>query len=686
MKLLKKYILVFSVLFVFVLIVTNCSNNTEQDNSGNDKDSLSLYLNHSDSAHYVGMEQCRLCHQNIYNTFIETGMGKSFDHATKQKSAAKYDKHTVVYDRFQDFYYHPFWDNDSLKILEFRLKGKDTIYKRIEKVDYIVGSGQHTNSHIQNVNGYLNQMPMTFYTQQQKWDLPPGFENGFNTRFSRKIGLECMSCHNSLPDFVMGSENKYNAVPGGIGCERCHGPGSIHVKQRSSGSKIDTSKYIDYSIVNPGKLTVDLQFDVCQRCHLQGNTVLKEGRSFYDFRPGMKLSDYMVTFLPRYKDADDEFIMASHADRLKQSKCFISSFKEQTDKNSLRPYKSALTCVTCHNPHVSVKATGSSVFNAACQKCHDPERAKMSSSLPPQPKLCSEKIALRIKKQDNCVSCHMPKSGSIDIPHVTVHDHYIRKPVKKQEQEKIKTFIGLYAVNDKNPSSQTKAKAYIQQYDKFEYKTEYLDSAKKYLNDKTLMDIENNFHLLVHINFIQQNYSQIIKYVNQIGKEKLVSKILVHRSWSNDDAWTAYRVGEALYAQNNIDEAYKFYEKAVTLSPYNLEFKNKIGALLLDRNKIKEAILLFEAILKENPKYVQAMNNLGYAMSMNDQLKEAESIYEKALKLDPDYELLLMNMAGLKIYNKDYKAAKNLLEKVILKNPKNTRAKEALDQLKQMKI
>ena len=65
-------------------------------------------------------------------------------------------------------------------------------------------------------------------------------------------------------------------MPSGIDCERCHGPGSIHVKQRQNGSKVDTSKYIDYSIVNPAKLSIDEQFDVCQRCHLQGNAILKE--------------------------------------------------------------------------------------------------------------------------------------------------------------------------------------------------------------------------------------------------------------------------------------------------------------------------------------------------------------------------------------------------------------------------
>ncbi|MBL7889927.1 MAG: tetratricopeptide repeat protein [Bacteroidia bacterium] len=662
--------------FVAVLLLMSYCGNDEHTSSNSPTDTLAnTYLNHSDTAKYVGMDQCKLCHQDIYNSFIETGMGKSFDVASKKKSSAKFDKHTVIYDKFSDFYYQPFWKNDSMMIMEFRLEGKDTVYKRIEKVDYIIGSGQHTNSHMQSVNGYFNQMPMTYYTQQGKWDLPPGFENGFNTRFSRKIGLECMSCHNSLPNFVEGSENKYSSVPNGITCERCHGPGSIHIQQRSTGSKVDTAKYIDYSIVNPGKLPVDLQFDVCQRCHLQGNAVLKPGKSFYDFRPGMKLSDYMTTFLPRYEGADDEFIMASHADRLKQSKCFISSFKEETDKTSLRPYKNALTCVTCHNPHVSVKATETNVFNNACNKCHGGKDQIV----------CSEKKEVLLKKENNCVSCHMPRSGSIDIPHVTVHDHYIRKPVKKEEIAKVKKFIGLYAVNEKNPDNITKAKAYLQQYDKFEYKVEYLDSAMKYLQEKDLTSIEKNFDLLVHIYFTKQNFSKVIELSSKIGKEKLLNTVLVKRSWDNQHAWTLYRIGESYYKNGDINNAYSYFKKATELAPFNPEFNNKLGVSLLAQNKVKEAISIFESTLAENPKFVPAISNLGYASLVSGNVLKAEQLYNKGLSLDPDYEMLLMNVAGLYIYKKDLKQAELYLKKVIKKYPENQQAKDVLKQLKVQK-
>ncbi len=176
-----------------------------------------VYMNHSDSARYIGMNTCKQCHQSIYESFIQTGMGRSFDIASSKKTSASF-KNSTIYDPYLNMHYTSFLSGDSMYITEFRSNGKDTVYKRKEQVNFIIGSGQHTNSHLQSVNGYINQMPMTYYTQKHTWDMPPGFENGVNTRFTRKIGLECMSCHNGYPDFIMGSENKYKSVPNGIDC------------------------------------------------------------------------------------------------------------------------------------------------------------------------------------------------------------------------------------------------------------------------------------------------------------------------------------------------------------------------------------------------------------------------------------------------------------------------------------
>jgi len=429
---------------------------------------VTSFLNLNDSVNYVGVETCKQCHSGIYESFHQTGMGQSFDLASKAKSAADFSAKHLVYDKDLDFWYAPFWKNDSLYITEFRLNGKDTLFSRTQQISYIIGSGQHTNSHIYNSNGYLFQAPLTYFTQQGKWDLPPGFEKGFSSRFNRLIGLECMSCHNGYPDFVQGSENKFKTVPNGIDCERCHGPGELHVAEKQKGIVVDTSKAIDYTIVNPGKLSIDLQFDLCQRCHLQGNAVLKEGKSFYDFKPGMHLKDVMHVFLPRYEQSEHSFIMASHADRLKQSACFIQTAQKKADEKALRPYKNALTCVTCHNPHVSVKQTAAEVFIQKCNACHGGATQQH----------CTETEAMRLKKQNNCISCHMPVSGSEDIPHVSIHDHFIRKKPQPHAVKSKGAFKGLVCINDPNPDKLTQARAYLQQFEKFDSRNPaLLDSA-----------------------------------------------------------------------------------------------------------------------------------------------------------------------------------------------------------------
>ncbi|MFI5221984.1 MAG: tetratricopeptide repeat protein, partial [Bacteroidia bacterium] len=574
------------------------------------------YLNHGDSVKYMGIETCRSCHLTIYNSFIQTGMGQSFNVASRKKSAADFSEHSVVFDKYSNMNYHPFFIGDSMYIMEFRLEKKDTVYKRIEKVDYIVGSGQHTNSHMMNVNGYLYQLPLTWYAQQKKWDLPPGFENGANSHFNRAIGFECMSCHNAMPEFVSNSLNKFTKIPRGIDCERCHGPGEIHVKEKLAGKIIDTSKQIDYTIVNPRRLGRDRQIDVCQRCHLQGNTILKNGKIFSDFRPGMNLSDFMEVYMPVYKGREDEFIMASHSQRLQMSKCYLkteSVTQPQTtnlpaqqalerqagDKRSIHRSFSAvgqtLSCITCHNPHISVKVTGKQVFNNACSGCHEIKNS------------CTEKMENRKSVNDNCVGCHMPKSGAIDIPHITITDHRIQIPARKPEIKRIKEFAGIYCVNNKASDVQTKADAYLNYYEKFTGEKISLDSANYFLSFKG----QNiNIHSLIHYLFLKKQYGEIIFNIKNVSVQQV------------DDPMTCYRIGQAYQnlQQNSLAEIW--YRKAVAIAGDNLDYLNKLATFLVSENKTDEAIAGFENSLSKNKKQVEALTNLGFAFLKQNKTDE----------------------------------------------------------------
>src|SRR5690606_401466 len=98
-------------------------------------------------------------------------------------------------------------------------------------------------------------------------------------------------------------------------------------------------------------------------------------------RPGMMLSEVMNVFMPQYEGARDKMIMASHVERMKKSDCYVSSGQ--------------MSCITCHDPHVSVKFTPNSRYINACMKCHS-KQDKVQ---------CTEDITVRAKSDNNCIKC-----------------------------------------------------------------------------------------------------------------------------------------------------------------------------------------------------------------------------------------------------------------------------------------
>lgn len=634
------------------LFFMHCSNNTSSETL--EKQEGIVYLNHVDSARYLGKEVCKNCHFDKYNTFVHTGMGKSFSEAHPDKSSAKFHKDSLLFDANLNLYYQPYWKNKELFLKEFRLSSKgDTLHERIEKIAYIVGSGQHTNSHMVNSNGYVTQAPFTYYTQDGHLDFPPGFENGKNSRFSRKIGLECMSCHNALPEFVLGSTNKFEKVHNGIDCERCHGPGSLHVDKIMRGELTDTSKYIDPTIVNPKKMDAELQFDLCSRCHLQGNTVLNGGKDFFDFKPGMPLSEVMHTFLPKYSNSDDEFIMASHVDRLKMSACFLGA-------------ENQLTCISCHNPHVSVEVTPKEHFKTICKSCH-------------QEKQCSEPIENRADNM--CTDCHMPKSGSTDIPHVRITDHKIavHREQSKSDKQGLREFIDLYCVNSKNPGTKIMIQAYLQQFERFEQEEKLLEKAKELLIQQS-RPIEY-IHEWVHYYYLTQKHGEMLAFLLENNEQKIYSEVLVNKSFDNKDAWTAYRLAIALKKMNRTQLSIKYYKKAVQLAPYVLDFQMEFAEDLIRWGQVDLSLDILENILHENPKMEKAYSLKGYGLALKGDFVEAEKLYKYAIGLNPNDLQAKTNLAGL-FYMKGRQAeTRKLLKEVLERNPDYELAKRMYQEL-----
>lgn len=587
----------------------SCWPSDDQDNATGPSYN-SPFRNLHDSVQYVGIETCKGCHSDKHSTFVHTGMGQSFGLATAQKSAAQFDQ-PAVYDPKRDFYYWPYWAGDSLRILEFRLKGRDTVFKRVETIRYIIGSGQHTNSHFWVDGNTLYQAPLTYYTQEGKWDLPPGYETQ-NTRFQRKIDLECMSCHNAMPTLKAGSVNAFETLPQGIDCERCHGPGELHVREKQAGLLVDTRKEADYSIVNPKRLPWSLQVDICQRCHLQGNNVLKPGKNFDDFRPGMRLSDVFEVYMPRYANAD-YFVMAGHAERLASSACFINSNNGiETEAYNAQTH---LTCINCHNPHVSVKETRVEVFNQQCIGCHH-TNSQRSTLLN-----CSESANKRQLQPKGCIACHMPASDTRDIPHVTVHDHRIQRPKEMGTPLPSGEAVDLYAVNNPNPSPAMMAKAYVSWFEKFEANPRWLAKADSLMaRYPEQMDAQ----IRIQLAYMQSNPNQVLAVSQSV-------------ELSSCDAWTAYRIGKSLDQTGQLEKAIEAYKRAYEALPLYSDFGAEYANSLLRAKRLGEAQMVLNTLLRQQPKNEWLWLNKGLLASLQNRSSEAIQAWNTLLSLNPDH-------------------------------------------------
>lgn len=272
----------------------------------------------------------------------------------------------------------------------------------------------------------------------------------------------------------------------------------------------------------------------------------------------------------------------------------------------------------------------------------------------------------------------MPTSGSADIPHVSIHDHYIHIPKKNlsSKKETKKTFLGLQAINDSLPDKNTKALAYIYQYEKFDAHEYYLDSAEKILNASSINDIKTYFTTLIHLYFCKKDYIRIIKIVQNIGVTEVLNTILNKTSYNNTHAWSSYRIGEAYYQAKQYKEAELFYNKSVNLAPYILDFRNKLAVIQMINQKISFAYQNWRFILKENPFFVSAYSNLGYAKMIINEPDSAWYYYQKGLKYDLFNEPLLMNVVAYFMQQKNTLKAKEYLLIILKQNPNHTQAKQ----------
>jgi tetratricopeptide (TPR) repeat protein len=270
------------------------------------------------------------------------------------------------------------------------------------EVQYAIGSGQRGRSYLIERDGYLVQSPLTWYVEKGVWDLSPHLGSTPDP-FYRPVRVECLFCHSNGVEPFAPESNRYRQQlfrGYAIGCERCHGPGERHVRRHEAGEEEPGP---DETIVNPARLTPTLREAVCQQCHLGGVIrVLRRGRQFFDYRPGLPTSEFWTVFvgLPEFSDTK----ATGQVEQMAASRCYQASAGQ-------------LGCTSCHDPHELPRAEARlAYYRERCLQCH-------------QKKACGLTPASRQEQKDNCMACHMPRRTSADVAHASVTDHRIpRRP------------------------------------------------------------------------------------------------------------------------------------------------------------------------------------------------------------------------------------------------------------------
>ncbi|WP_420454420.1 tetratricopeptide repeat protein [Rubrivirga sp.] len=375
------------------------------------------FANLGPDATYVGAASCATCHGEIADAYATHGMANSSYPLTAETRIEPVLGEPLI-DPHTGFEYRVIETADGLAQEERQLdaNGRE-VARLVRPMEVVVGSGDAARTYFARRGDRLVELPLTWYTQGGgRWDFSPGYETS-NPRFSRTMPDGCMSCHNAVPERVEGVEDAFASIPQGIGCERCHGPGSVHVEARLAADGPEAGP--DPTIVNPKWLGLDLRLDVCSQCHLHATVdVLRQGETAYSYRPGRPLSAHEALFaVPGVDEGGGGIAVVSHAERMQASACFEGSVR--TD--------APLECVTCHDPHRGFEARPAGAPSAACVTCHD----GVADAVPAA--LRAEHVATT-----GCVSCHMPRVEADDAPHSSFTDHWIRVvegPVRGERPE-----------------------------------------------------------------------------------------------------------------------------------------------------------------------------------------------------------------------------------------------------------
>jgi predicted CXXCH cytochrome family protein len=551
------------------------------------------------SVKYVGTERCIECHKDQHESYLKTTHSRSAERVDPEREPQPGGfEHELSGHSYQVLH------RDGKLIHQETLRGVDgeALAVTAVPIEFTMGSGAHGKSYVFRSGPFFGQSPVSWFQETKKWGMSPGYDVPHHPGFRRNVGIGCFFCHVGSIDRKQGNPNDFTVLEEKIGCERCHGPGELHVAKYRADPNATGE---DNTIVNPAKLSRALAEAVCQQCHLQAaGKAYVSGRHEWDYRPGLPLTDFRVDY--QYQLGDDTMRIVGHVEQLHMSECY-----KQTE---------TLTCVTCHDPHHTPPPENSvQYYRSICLKCHQDES-------------CGKPRAERIELAANdCSQCHMPKKDT-DVTHAAFRHHRIGIH-SKEAVENLDVIAGLSPVLDISSLSKTEqlrcealAKFQVAQADPGNpnFQNYGIDAAKALIEVKNTGKADADADTILATLAFDQGQGAIAANIAQqvVSREQQPSRAriealrllaqLAFQRRDNDqavklyrevnqyqrNAYDLYHQGMAEQNAGNTPQAVAALQKSIDVDPSQVEAHRALSAILHSIGRDAEANKHDEAVRK----------------------------------------------------------------------------------------
>jgi predicted CXXCH cytochrome family protein len=335
---------------------------------------------HAQTPKYISSEGCKTCHAEVYARWSKTRMANVVRDPHQHPDAITPDLSKA--DPLLTF------QKDDIALV-YGSKWKQRYFKKVGD-DYFPLPAQWDVTH--------KIWRAYFVREGTDWWVPHYPADNMK----RPTGPLCDGCHSVNYNVQTHAVTEWN-----VGCEKCHGPGSVHAAKPARSN-----------IVNPARLDSVSANDTCIQCHSQGRPLKNpiEGR-YYDwavgFEMGKDLKDYWQ--LEDHKLGETTFTHfadgTAHKNRM-QGNDFVQSAM----------YTHGVTCFSCHDVHGTANnADLLKPANVMCLECHGTNSVN-------GPRAATIEAHTHHKSGSSgneCVACHMPAIEQT-IADVNVRAHTFR--------------------------------------------------------------------------------------------------------------------------------------------------------------------------------------------------------------------------------------------------------------------